>query len=168
MLAFNSFWLSTYWRLPVGNRVVQQKVWGCADFKRFFAIFMSLSSFYVCLLPCLSFLECCPPWRGARWQSQSHLLFWRETPRRPEYIIELKYLLSSLFSRLLLLFVILKGDSAKTWIHNRIKVFIYYHRYYYYNHYYLSLLRETPRRPECESAWFPCRGATAKLWIRDC
>ena len=34
-------------RLPEGNRVVQQEVWGFADFKRFFGIFMSLSSLYV-------------------------------------------------------------------------------------------------------------------------
>ena len=38
LLAFNSFWLSTYWRFPVGNRVVQQEVWGCAEFKRSLAI----------------------------------------------------------------------------------------------------------------------------------
>ena len=37
MSAFNSFWLSKYLRLPEGNRVVQQEVWGCADFKRFLA-----------------------------------------------------------------------------------------------------------------------------------
>ena len=54
MLAFNSFWLSTYWRLPVGNRVVQQEVWGCADFKRFLAFYCRyLLCLFVFCLVCL-------------------------------------------------------------------------------------------------------------------
>ena len=48
LLALNSFWLSTYWRFPVGNRVVQQEVWGCADFKRFLA-FCCLYLFRLCV-----------------------------------------------------------------------------------------------------------------------
>ena len=61
------------------------------DFLPFSCLYL-LCVFIFCHVCLFSFFECCPPWRGARWQSQSHLLFWRETPRRPEYIIELKYL----------------------------------------------------------------------------
>ena len=48
LLALNSFWLSTYWRFPVGNRVVQQEVWGFADFQRFFLHF-HVFIFFECL-----------------------------------------------------------------------------------------------------------------------
>ena len=90
MLAFNSFWLSTYWRFPVGNRVVQQEVWGCAEFKRSLAI----SCLY--LLCMFVFCHVCLFWSvahlgGERGGSHRAICYFEGRPREDLNVNQLNF-----------------------------------------------------------------------------